>query len=338
MTDLKKVSELFTVKYGVNLELNKLEECKKSDKDSINFVSRTGENNGISAFVKKIEGTVPNKANTISVAVSGSVLASFYQPEPYYSGFHLFVLTPIRKMTPVEMIYYSMCIRSNRYRYNFGRQANKTLKDILIPSKMPKEFSNISMNKIKSEIVSNLHHMVSKFENKSVYGVPRDDSKPNTLKKVSELFTVKYGVNFALSDLEECKKSDKDSINFVSRTGENNGISAFVKKIEGTVPNKANTISVAVSGSVLASFYQPEPYYSGFHLFVLTPIRKMTPVEMIYYSMCIRSNRYRYNFGRQANKTLKDILIPSKMPKEFLDVSLDKIVSGIVSNLCPTVP
>lgn len=148
MTSLKKISELFTVKYGVNLELNKLEECKKSDKDSINFVSRTDENNGISTFVKKRKGIIPNEANTISVAGGGSVLASFYQPEPYYSGRDLYVLKPISKMTPVEMIYYSICIRSNRYRYNYGRQADKTLKDILVPLEMPKEFSDISLDKI----------------------------------------------------------------------------------------------------------------------------------------------------------------------------------------------
>ena len=53
MTSLKKLSELFTVESGLSLVLNKLTECKKSDVDSINFVSRTDYNNGISSFVKK---------------------------------------------------------------------------------------------------------------------------------------------------------------------------------------------------------------------------------------------------------------------------------------------
>ena len=43
-----ELQEIFEVKYGVNLELNKL---TQSD-EGINFVSRTAKNNGISAKVK----------------------------------------------------------------------------------------------------------------------------------------------------------------------------------------------------------------------------------------------------------------------------------------------
>ena len=44
---LIRVSDLFEVKYGSNLELNKLER----DPAGINFVSRTERNNGVSAKV-----------------------------------------------------------------------------------------------------------------------------------------------------------------------------------------------------------------------------------------------------------------------------------------------
>ena len=45
-----KVKDLFDIKYGVNLELNKCE----LDSNGINFVSRTFSNNGVSAKVKKL--------------------------------------------------------------------------------------------------------------------------------------------------------------------------------------------------------------------------------------------------------------------------------------------
>jgi hypothetical protein len=38
-------------------------------------------------------------------------------------------------------------------------------------------------------------------------------------------------------------------------------------------------------------------------------------IEMIFYAQCISANRYKYNYGRQANKTLKDIMIPMEMPQ-----------------------
>lgn len=80
---LVPVQELFNVRYGNSLELVNLEQCSRDNPLAINFISRTEKNNGISAFVLKNEGIEENPANTISVAVGGSVLASFLQPESY---------------------------------------------------------------------------------------------------------------------------------------------------------------------------------------------------------------------------------------------------------------
>lgn len=75
----------------------------------------------------------------------------------------------------------------------------------------------------------------------------------------------------------------------------------------------------------MATFLQPEQYYTGFHVLVLTPKKEMQTDELLFYTMCIRKNKYKYNYGRQANKTLKDILIPTEMPRDFQYVSLNKI-------------
>jgi hypothetical protein len=291
MTTLKKVSELFTIKYGVSLALSDLEECKKSDKDSINFVSRTDKNNGISAFVKKIKGITPNEANTISVAVSGSVLASFYQPEPYYSGFHLYVLTPIQKMTSVEMIYYSICIRSNRYRYNFGRQANKTLKDILIPSEMPKEFSNISMDKITS--VTN-----KKLINNKTFNLNISQWKPF---RYDELFKIERGRGGRKKDL---KKNGK--IPFVTSIDKNNG---WLGMIDSLPYHKGNVISVNRNGSVGEAYYQHIPFCSTEDVHIFNPKFELNQYIAMFLISLIKKEKYRYNYGRKwgmerMNKTI----------------------------------
>jgi hypothetical protein len=127
---LIKLSELFEVKYGVNLELNKLEH----DPNGINFVSRTSQNNGVSAKVKRIHDLDPIEKGMLTVAGGGSVLETFVQPEPFYSGRDLYYLRPLVEMRLEDKLYYCMCIRANKYRYNYGRQANRTLKDIPIPA------------------------------------------------------------------------------------------------------------------------------------------------------------------------------------------------------------
>ncbi|MDP3058010.1 MAG: hypothetical protein Q8N36_00905 [bacterium] len=65
-----KVSDLFTVTYGVNMELNSLQQSK----GGINFVSRTSKNNGVSVRVAPIPEVEPIPAGTITVAGGGSVM------------------------------------------------------------------------------------------------------------------------------------------------------------------------------------------------------------------------------------------------------------------------
>ena len=78
---LLKVKDLFEVVYGVNLDLNKLEEVEPTAKNAIRYVGRSDKNNGITAFVLKNEEYSPNPAMTISVAGGGSVMSSFLQEE-----------------------------------------------------------------------------------------------------------------------------------------------------------------------------------------------------------------------------------------------------------------
>ena len=88
---LVPLNTLFNVKYGNSFDLNVLEICDKNSPDKVNYVSRTRENNGVSAFVHKLSNKKPFKAGLITVAGSGnSVLESFLQPLEFYTGISCF--------------------------------------------------------------------------------------------------------------------------------------------------------------------------------------------------------------------------------------------------------
>src|SRR5690349_9941368 len=134
------------------------------------------------------------------------------------------------------------------------------------------------------------------------------------LKKVSELFDLGYGNGFELINMQEAGDADGRKVAFVSRTAKNNGISAYVKPLLDVEPFKPGLITVSVGGSVLETFLQGRKFYTGFHVMVLTPKQEMSEKEKLFYCYCIRLNKYRYNYGRQGNKTLKDLLIPAELP------------------------
>lgn len=243
---LAKISDLFDVKYGVNLELVNLEECLKNDLDSINFVSRTEKNNGISAYVERNFDIEPNPARTISVAGGGSVLATFYQHEEYYSGRDLYVLIPKKEYTELEMLYFVYCIRLNKYRYNYGRQANKTLKDIEIPESMPVEWQKIDLDKFKP----NANPLIDKKMELNI-----DSWKSFNL---IDLFNITLGKPIHRDTLEA---TNSGITAYITRKSSDNGVEKFLEHDYDYGLEMAKCITIGAEG--FKSYFQPVDFITG---------------------------------------------------------------------------
>src|SRR5690606_34756003 len=107
--------------------------------------------------------------------------------------------------------------------------------------------------------------------------------------------------------------------------------SARVKPVKNKEPHPARVLTCAVgSSSVLSTFVQPSPFYTGRDVYILIPKEEMTLQEKLFYCMCIKSNAYRYYFGRQANKTLKDIELPDKVPDWVYKTKIEPIKTNNV--------
>lgn len=282
MTKLIPLKELFTPIYGINLELVNVEECRKNDYNSIRFVSRTEINNGISAYVKRMVEVPPNPAHTISVAVSGSVLSSFYQDKEYYSGRDLYYLLPNTKMSKEEMIFYALCIKANKYKYNYGRAANKTLKDILLPAEMPNDFKKITLDKIS---------------------VPTDKK---LLSKQFDLNTQNWK-SFTIEELFEIQKGERlveyerisGKMPLITATSENNGVSSFISYDDFINEKKIfeNKITIDMFCNV---FYHSYKYFSDDNIHSLIPKYRDNNIFIsIFITTILRQLKYKFNFGRQ---------------------------------------
>ena len=292
-----KVSDIFEVRYGVNLELNAL----KLDPNGVNFVARSSRNNGVTAKVKRLKNITPLPAGSITVAGGGSVMESFLQPEPYYSGRDLYYLVPKIPLTDTQKLFYCSALRANRYRYNYGRQANRTLKDILIPN--PESIPTWTASCSPSQFDGADAAFLTKKRD-SIW------SLQTKLVALSELFEIRNGNGLELNRLTEVPSVA--GIPFVSRKSGGNGIAAYVQRIPGIEPNPAMELTVALSGvgGLLSTFLQEEPYYTAFHVACLSPKHRFTRPQLLYFATCIVGNRFRYGFGRQANRTLGSVRVP----------------------------
>ena len=133
--ELTELNKVFEVEHGSKLDLNKMEECSSLTKDAVAFIGRSGERNGLRAFVRRLDDKEPYDAALISVALGGSALSSFVQPQPFYTAQNIDVLRPRAEMSLDVKLFYCLCIEANRFRYStFGREANRTLKTLLVPT------------------------------------------------------------------------------------------------------------------------------------------------------------------------------------------------------------
>lgn len=302
-----EIGELFDVNYGVNLELVNLEETSTADENAIRFVSRTENNNGVSAFVKKQSVYKPNPANTISVAGGGSVLATFLQTREYYSGRDIYYLQPKHKVSNSILLFIATLIRREKYRFNYGRQANKSLKTLKI--KLPVKDGEPDWSYMEAFI--HRHTRDYHYAMKPAKSVPVPELYTANWQyyELGDLFNIGYGNSFELINLTE---TSHEGVLYISRTEKNNGVSAMVTKMLDVPPFEPGAITVAVSGSVLSTFLQSKPFYTGFHIMILQPKEKLNNSILLFIANLIRREKYRFNYGRQANKSLKTLKI--KLP------------------------
>jgi len=297
---LVKISYLFDVIYGVNLELVNLTQYKSTDKNSVPFVSRTENNNGVSAYVETELDIDPNPGHTLSVAGGGSVLSTFYQPFPYYSGRDLYVLVPKKKMSVIEMLFYAKCISANKYKYNYGRQANKTLKNILIPSQIPEQLKN------------RLFTYYKKLE-KSISEKPLIDKKIkfeiNKWKDfdLNKLFKIQGSKTTPLLELEEYGNGKYP---YVTTQATNNGIEGFFDFY-----SEDGDILTADSAVLGYCSYQLLPFSASDHVEKLMPKFKMNKYIAMFLVTILNLEQYRYNYGRKCSQErMKKISI--KLPNK----------------------
>ena len=128
------LNSLFEISRGNKFDFNKMDKAPMGE-HSIAFVSRSGERNGLVAFVEKVGNIQPYESGLITVALGGSALSSFVQPRPFYTAQNIDVLRPRFVMSLDVKLYYCLCIEANRFRYStYGREANRTLHTIQVPA------------------------------------------------------------------------------------------------------------------------------------------------------------------------------------------------------------
>lgn len=283
-----KLSELFYIEYPRTLVLGEM----ILEKDGINFVSAQDKNNGVAAKVAECEGIKVYPAGVITVPLKGSVLMAHLQPEPCYVAHQIAVLTPKRQMTRKEKLFYCLCIQKNAYKFNYGRQADRTLRELKMPDSLPAWIQDYHIKKIDTKVCSDHTEGINILGWKEY--------------RLEELFTFTKGKRLIKEDMA------KGNLNFLGAIGDNNGVR---EKISSDYYWQPNCITINYNGSVGEAFYQREPFWASDDVNVLyaKDFWKLNQYIAMFIITVIKANKYRFGYGRKwTMEKMKETII--KLP------------------------
>ena len=295
------LEDIFDVRYGHSLDLNKLNTT--SMKDGIAYVSRKSKDNGIAAYVNKIEGIEPGKSGELTCALSGSgVLSTFIQTRQFYTSYHVAILTPKIKLTYMQKLFYCYAIFKNQYKFSWGRQANRTIRILEIPE--VDEIPNF-VYKTKIKLDDNIKEPINSIP----FELNTKKWKEFEYKNIFDIQKGFYNKKPPLS-------SEDDSIPFIGATEQGNGITGRVSlenikkysktgRIDILEPIekklfKGNCITVSNNGSVGFAFYQPIEFTCSHDVNPLyLKNHKMNKYIAMFLISLIELEKYRWGYGRK---------------------------------------
>ena len=219
----------------------------------------------------------------------------------------------------------------NKYRYTFARKVtaeNYASEIIELPTDGNEEpdyiFMSNYMKRLKGSITNIPDYFLQEGYEKACWYMDNIDQTAFENKYAGSAIKDKLHLNvekwreFHLYDLfkiEAGNKFDKSkmtmgapSVNFVGRSSEKNGVTAYVDEIEGIKPYKAGYLTVALGGEYIGScFVQDYPFYTSKNVNVLIPLVAMDIYAKLFIAHLIRfesASNYKA-FARELNAHIK---------------------------------
>jgi len=274
---LVELNKIFDIYYGNKFDANKMEFV---DNGEINFISRIEDNNGCVGIVNKYNNTEPFEPGLITVSLGGSILSSFLQPKKFYTAQNIAVLRAKKEMSDNKKIFYCKCISMNRFKYStFGREANRTIKKLKVPNKVPAWVKKINYNysDIKKPLSENKIDLNDRAWKNFVY---------------QKVFDIERGRGARETDIV-----DNGKTRLITAVNFNNGL---IGKVNKEPRHRGNVLTVARNGSYVGqTFYQTEPFCSTEDVHIFNPKFILNPYIAMFLIPLITKERYRYSYGRK---------------------------------------
>lgn len=335
-----KIEDLFiTEKKGkkVNVPTGASVAQKNLKNGEIPKISVSGINNGIVGYYQSDDKNFRTYKNFISVSFLSTV---FYHPYEANLDMKVHCLKPIGKELNIYTGEFLVTvIKKSLKNYSYSDQISSSV--------LPKIKIKLPVDLNGNVDWFYMEEYMKKIENKVKYSVEKLSSAKYMKRKCDtnnwkrfhlyDIFNIDAGTKLDRIAM----KFDNPTINFVGRSGVNNGVTTCVDKIKGYAPYKAGNLTLALGGAYLGScFVQDKEFYTSQNVIVLIPKYEMTfNTKQFICSMIFKEGQTYYKaFIDELNRHIKtDFSIKLPVDKsgnidyEYIDNYMDSINKDTIS-------
>lgn len=330
---------------------NKFDKNKMSHNNpSINFVSRTGFNNGISDFVDKIDGAEPYPAGTITLALGGSVGSTFVQPKPFYTGQNVGVIEFENKSEKMKQFVAVVLNKVCSTQFSaFKNEINKHFKrdlSIPLPLKPSANPSNYDSTDIDWNYMETVMSRVTTRAKDRLASLPQPTDKKKTPVDTSSWGEFVVGELFDKCDLKRIKPdfnkhsdlsstpSEEFNLPLINAKVGNNGIMYYGRSSDWDAETMTLDIvndGAASTGMVYAQPQATGTLYNAYQIKLKPSVHQnLTVSQLLFLATTTQAsiqNKFSYENKAIWNKvkaeTIKLPLKPSASPSNYTQEDID---------------
>lgn len=279
------------------------------------YITRTDLNNGCKYMAKITNDFHIEDGNAITIG--DTTATCFYQKDKFITGDHIVILRA-DWLNLLRGLFVLGLLNQEKLKYSYGRaykidNIKKTLLKLPIqhhsngtpvidPGKKYSKKGYIPDWQFMEDYIKSLHY--KPLTTSRAYGSKKDLNVANWKEfQLSRICHIDFGNKFDNDKMTY----ETPSVNFVSRTADNNGVSDVVDRIEGADPYPAGCLSVALGGSIGSCFLQKQPFYTGQNVAVLIfPSDVSIRAKLFFSKVFMFEVKGKFvAFGRELNKHLK---------------------------------
>ncbi len=233
----------------------------------VSYITRSAVDNGLSGHCGNLDSV--NVGRCITIGAEGFV--AFWQPDDFVAGNKVYALrhSGLNELRAL-FVCAALNVLSSEYSFSNARILDSIKQEVILLPVTPDGEPNWAyMEDYMQQVLDREEMLAEHLASLTAEAVADGHVVDTSAWKAFHLYDV-FEIDMG-NKFDRGKMPIGDTVNFVGRTGLNNGVNAVCGHVDGVSPYASGLITLALGGTIGACFVQTEPFYTSQNVVVLIP-------------------------------------------------------------------